>query len=70
MTEEDIPRIPKDVWKDLRGEIKRIEEGFKISKNAEACAMNIQRLQKEFEISKKFHIGLAPPPGKVILIKL
>ena len=65
--EDDIPRIPRKIWKDLRKKLKEIDEGFQDSKNAEACAMSIQQLQHEFEHSKKFHIGLAPEPGKLLL---
>ncbi len=61
-------RLPKEVWKDLRRKIKNIEEGFDHEKNAEACAFAIQRLQKEFQMAKDFHIGLVPEPGKLILI--
>jgi hypothetical protein len=68
MTEEPyIPRIPSDIWKELRRELKRLGEGFNMEKNAEACAMTIQRLQHEFTASKKFHIGIVPEPGKILL---
>jgi hypothetical protein len=61
-------RLPKEVWKDLRAKLKEMDEGFSHEKNAEACAFRIQRLQKEFQMSKDFHIGFAPEPGKLILI--
>jgi len=63
-------RLPKEVWKDLRKELLIINDpdGFAHEKNAEACAFRIQRLQKEFQMSKDFHIGLAPEPGKLLLV--
>ncbi len=61
-------RLPKEVWKDLRNKLKEMEDGFSHEKNAEACAFAIQRLQHEFKMSKEFHIGLAPEPGKLILV--
>ncbi len=61
-------RIPSKVWKDLREKLREMEDGFDHEKNAEACAFAIQRLQHEFKMSKAFHIGLAPAPGKLILV--
>ena len=67
-----IPREPAQIWKELREKLKQIntKNFFAISKNAEACAMDIQRLQHEFAESKKFHISMLPEPGKLILLKL
>ncbi len=69
LTEQLFPeRLPKDVWKDLRAKLEELEEGFGHEKNAEACAFAIQRLQREFKMAKDFHIGLAPEPGKLLLV--
>ena len=72
MTEEEdlTPRVPKMIQKELRNRLDRMnsDEGFTHSKNAEECALAIQRLQKELAVSMKFHIGLVPPPGKLLLI--
>lgn len=62
-------RLPTEVMKDLRVKLKEMDEGFDHEKNAEACAFAIQRLQKEFKMAKDFHIGLAPKPSKLTLVK-
>lgn len=62
-------RLPKEVMKDLREKLKLMDEGFSHEKNAEACAMAIQRLQKEFKMAKDFHIGLVPEPCKLTVVK-
>ena len=68
----DPPRLPAQVWGDLRKQLKRMnsEDGFAHEKNAQECAMKIQRLQHEFKAAKAFHIGLAPEPGSIILTDL
>jgi len=68
----EVPRIPSVIWKELRKKLDRMNNGEKFpnEKTAEACAMDIQRLQHEFKHSKEFHIGLAPEPGKLILTDL
>ncbi len=65
----DIPRLPKEVWEELRNRLKRMNSGEKFPdyKTAETVAMTIQQLQKEFAISKEYHIALAPEPGKLWL---
>ncbi len=70
--EIDIPRLPKEVWKELRNRLKRMnsEKGFPDYKTAETVAMTIQQLQKEFAISKEYHITLVPKPGKLWLTPL
>lgn len=62
-------RLPVEVMKDLRVKLEEMEKGFSHEKNAEACAMAIQRLQKEFKMAKDFHIKLAPKPCKLTVVK-
>lgn len=56
------PRLPKVIWEELGKKLKRMNNGVKFPnyKTGEACAFDIARLQKEFEISKKCYIIEVP----------
>ncbi len=62
------PRIPREIQIEIRAKKERMTEKFDNFKNAEACAMDLQRLQHEMRESMKSHIGIAPEPGKFIII--
>jgi hypothetical protein len=66
-----VPRTPKEINTQLRKLQKKMDdysEG-KVRKGSEKRAMEIQRLQRELKGSMKFHIGMVPKPGKLMLIR-
>lgn len=64
------PRIPAKIMVDLREKLERQASGdIKLSKNQEAIAFEIQRLQHEMKESIKFHIRgvvMTPPPQPTV----
>lgn len=68
MSEDIIPRLPKEINKTLSEKLEKINDKS-WSGNKETIAFDIQRLQNELRVSMRYHIGLVPEPGKLMLIK-
>ena len=66
-----IPRTPKEINDALRPLLKKMNDYSKgkVREGSEKRAFEIQRLKRELVGSMKYHIGLMPAPGKLMLVK-